>query len=68
MRYFERLSEAEREQIVERARATTPEQRLAWLVSAQRLEAEIRASRLRAGLPVSPREWEHQVEVLSRVA
>jgi hypothetical protein len=57
------LSPEARAQILERARTTTPEQRLAWLVSAQRFEAEVRASRIAAGLPVTPRDWEAQVRL-----
>ncbi len=57
------LSPEARAQIVERARTTTPEQRLAWLVSAQRFEAEVRAARIAAGLPVTPRDWEAQLRL-----
>lgn len=55
------LSPAEVELLRERARSTTPAQRLAWLEAAQRFEAEVRAARVAAGLPTSPRDWEAQV-------
>ena len=51
------LSEEERVRVRERARCTTVDERMAWVVSAQRLEAELRAARVAAGLPVMPREW-----------
>ena len=59
------LSEEERVRVRERARCTTVDERMAWVVSAQRLEAELRAARGAAGLPVTPREWEEQVRVFA---
>ncbi len=59
------LSAEARARIIERARSTTPEQRFAWLMSAQRFEAEVRAARVAAGLPVTPRDWEAQVRLFA---